>query len=160
MPTKKQRVLRQRAVSWNVLSGNVPSPSMMRIPLVTNTVRLPLVTGGVPFSMNRGVMPGLKHNRDSGAVPGFEHDGEKPASHQMLGSASGKGKVHTCPWCGASNIGCELKGDKRSLWRCLGCNRRWWASADNPRKMAQHRPKLSRQVYQGSFWRRLGGLGG
>jgi len=31
--------------------------------------------------------------------------------------------------------------------------------ADNPQKMTRHRPKLSRQVYQGSFWRKVGGLG-
>ena len=147
MQPKNQRLLPHRAASWNVLSGNVSNPSMMSIPLVTNTVRMPLVTGGVPFSMNRGMMHGLKHG------------GKKHAYHEMPGSASGKSKVHTCPWCGEVNIARELKSDKRSLWRCLGCNRRWWASADNPRKMTRHRPKLSRQVYQGSFWRKVGGLG-
>jgi len=147
MPSKNKRVLLARALSWNVLTGNVSSSAIMGIPLVTNTVRLPLATGGVPFSMNRGVMPGLKHV------------GKKHAYHEMPGSASGKGKDHTCPWCGGSDIARELKGDKRSLWRCLGCNRRWWGLADNPRKMVQHRLKLSRHVYQGSFWRKVGGLG-
>lgn len=172
MQPKNQRLLRQRAVSWNVLSGNVSNPSMMRIPLVTNTVRLPLVTGGVPFSMKRGAMHGLKHDRDSGAVPGFKHDGEKPGGQEMLENASEKDeagipqnaqtlliKDSQCPWCKGSNIARELKGDKRSLWRCLGCNRRWWASGGNPQKVAQHRPKLSQQVYQSSFWKKLGGIG-
>ena len=148
MPSEKQRVLRQRAVSWNVLSGNVSNPNMMKIPLVTNTVRLPLVTGGVPFSMNRGMMHGLKHD-----------DGKKHANQVIPENASKKGNNHTCPWCSQANIARELKSDKCSLWRCLGCNRRWWASADNPRKMTRHRPRLSRQVYQGSFWRKVGGLG-
>ena len=147
MPSKNKRVLPSRALSWNVLSGNVSSPAIMRIPLVTNSVRMPLVTGGVPFSMNRGIMPGLKHV------------GKKHANQAIPKNAYQKGNEHTCPWCGEGNIARELKGDKRSLWRCLGCNRRWWASADNPHKMARHRPKLSRQVYQGSFWRKLGGLG-
>lgn len=147
MPSKNKRVLLARALSWNGLSGGVSSPAIMRIPLVTNTVRLPLVTRGVPFSMNRGVMPGLKHV------------GKKHANQEIPENASQKGNNHTCPRCGGGDIARELKGDKRSLWRCLGCNRRWWASADNPRKMTQHRPKLSRQVYQGSFWRKLGGIG-
>ena len=171
MEPKKQRILPARALSWNVLSGNVSSPTIMKIPLVTNTVRLPLVTGGVPFSMNRGALPGFKH--DSGAVPGLKHDaGKKHASQEMPGNSSEKDKVSVpknaetllvkdsrCPWCGGSNIARELKSDKRSLWRCLGCNRRWWASADNPRELTRHRPKLSRRVYQGSFWRKLGGIG-
>jgi len=97
--------------------------------------------------MNRGVMPGLKHI------------GKKYANQEIPENASRKRKVHTCPWCGEGNIARELKGDKRSLWRCLGCNRRWWASADNPRKMVQHRPKLSQQVYQASFWKKVGGIG-
>ena len=147
MQPKNQRLLPHRAASWNVLSGNVSNPSMMRIPLVTNTVRVPLVTGGVSFSMNRGIMPGLKHVS------------KKQANQEVSRSASGKGRDHTCPWCGEGNIARELKGDKHSLWRCLGCNRRWWAAGDNPRKMTRHRPKLSRQVYQGSFWRKVGGLG-
>jgi len=94
-----------------------------------------------------------------GATPGLKHTGKKPANHEMPGSSSGKGRDGTCPWCGGGDIARELKSDKRSLWRCLGCNRRWWASADNPRKVAQHRPKLSQQVYQGSFWRKVGGIG-
>ena len=147
MLSNNERVLPNRAASWNVLSGNVSSPTIMKIPLVTNTVRMPLVTRGVPFSMNRGIMPGLKH-----VV-------KKPANQEMPENASQKGNNHTCPRCGGDDIARELKGDKRSLWRCLGCNRRWWASADNPRKMTQHRPKLSRHVYQGSFWRKLGGIG-
>lgn len=172
MPSKKRRVLPSRALSWNVLSGNVSSPTIMRIPLVTNTVRMPLVTGGVPFSMNRGEMHGLKHDRDSGAVPGLKHVENKGANQETLENASEKGEVGIrknavtlltkdshCPWCGGSNISREMKANKRSLWRCLGCNRRWWASGDNPRKMTRHRPKLSRQVYQGKFWQRLGGLG-
>jgi len=172
MPSRNKRVLPQRAVSWNVLSGNVSSPSIMRIPLVTNTVRMPLVTGGIPFSMKRGEVHGLKHDRNSGAVPGLKHVGNKGANQETLESTSEKGEVgirrnavtlltkgSRCPWCGESNISREMKANKRSLWRCLGCNRRWWASADNPRKMTQHRPKLSRQVYQGSFWQKLGGIG-
>jgi len=147
MPSKNERVLPARALSSNVLSGDVSSPTIMKIPLVTNTVRLPLVTGGVPFSMNRRVMPGLKH-----VV-------KKPANQEMPENASKKGNDHTCTWCGGGDIACELKGDKRSLWRCLGCNRRWWGSADNPRKIVRNRPKLSRHVYQGSFWRKVGGLG-
>ena len=147
MGAERKRILPTRAASWNVLSGNVSNPSMMRIPLVTNTVRIPLVTGGVPFSMNRGMMPGLKHV------------GKKRANREIPENASEKGKEHTCPWCGEGNIARELKGDKHSLWRCLGCNRRWWASADNPRKIVRNRPKLSRQVYQGTFWRKVGGLG-
>jgi len=97
--------------------------------------------------MNRGEMHGLKHI------------GKKHANREIPENVSTKGKEHTCPWCGEGNVVRELKSDKRSLWRCLGCNRRWWASADNPQKVAQHRPKLSRQVYQGSFWRKLGGIG-
>jgi len=160
MQSKNKRVLPNRAASWNVLSGNVSSPTIMKIPLVTNTVRMPLVTRGVPFSMNRGIMSGLKH------------DGKKGAKQEMLGKVSEKDeagipqnaqtlliKDSHCPWCKGSNIARELKGDKRSLWRCLGCNRRWWASADNPRKIVRNRPKLSRQVYQGTFWRKVGGLG-
>jgi len=158
MPSKNKRRLPSRALSWNVLSGNVSSPTIMRIPLVTNTVRMPLVTGGVPFSMNRGAMHGLKHDRDSGAVPGVKHIGRTGANRE-LGNTSGLAKNSHCPWCGGSNIARELKSDKRSLWRCLGCSRRWWAAGDNPRKMVQHRPKLSRHVYQGSFWRKLGGIG-
>ena len=148
MPSKKKRVLPSRALSWNVLSGNVSSPAIMKIPLVTNTVRMPLVTGGVPFSMNRGAMHGLMHDAE-----------KKRTSQQRPENTSGKGKEHTCPWCGRSNIARELKSDKRSLWRCLGCNRRWWASGDNPRKMTRHRPKLSRRVYQSSVWQKLGGFG-
>jgi len=160
MQSKNKRVLPNRAASWNVLSGNVSSPTIMRIPLVTNTVRMPLVTRGVPFSMNRGIMPGLKH------------DGKKGAKQEKLEKVSEKDEAGIpqnaqtlliedshCPWCKGSNIARELKGDKRSLWRCLGCNRRWWGLADNPRKMVQHRPKLSRRVYQGSFWRKLRGIG-
>ena len=147
MLSKNKRVLPARALSWNVLSGNVSSPAIMRIPLVTNTGRLPLVTGGVPFSLTRGAIPGLKHA------------GKKRTNHEMPGSTLGKGKDYTCPWCGEGNIARELKGDKRSLWRCLDCNRRWWASVDNPRKMVRHRPKLSLQVYQGAFWRKVGGIG-
>ena len=173
MQRKKQRVLPKRALSWNVLSGNVSSPTMMRIPLVTNTVRMPLVTGGVPFSMNRGEMHGLKHDSGSGAMPGLKHDaGKKRTSQQTLENASEKGEVgirknavtllikgSRCPWCGESNMSREMKANKRSLWRCLGCNRRWWASVDNLRKIVRHRPKLSQQVYQGSFWRKVGGIG-
>lgn len=147
MPSKNERLLPARALSWNVLSGNVSSPTIMKIPLVTNTGRLPLVTGGVPFSMTRGVMPGLKHDRKAGA------------NRERLENASGLTKDGSCPWCGEGNIARELKSDKSSLWRCLGCHRRWWASPDNPRKMPQHRPKLSQQVYQGSFWKKLGGIG-
>ncbi len=147
MPSRNQRVLPARALSCDVLSGSVSSPAIMGIPLVTNTVRMPLVTGGVPFSMNRGVVHGLKHI------------GKKYANQQTPENASRKGNGHTCPWCGKDNIARELKSEKRSLWRCLGCNRRWWASVDNPRKMSRHRPKLSRQVYRGSFWRKLGRLG-
>jgi len=147
MPSKNKRLLLARVLSSNVLSGSVSGPSIMRIPLVTNTVRLPLVTGGVPFSMNRGVTPGLKHV------------GKKHANQEIPGNASKEGNNHTCPWCTGGNIARELKGDKRSLWRCLGCNRRWWGLVDNPRKMVQHRPKLSRRVYQGSFWQKLGGIG-
>jgi len=147
MPTKRQRVLRQRAVSWNILSGNVSSPTVMRVPLVTNTVRMPLVTGGVPFSMSRGGMHGLKHV------------GKKRANPEIPENAPEKGKIHTCPWCDSGSIARELKSVRRSLWRCLGCNRRWWASADNPQEMTRHRPKLSRQVCQSSFWRQIGGLG-
>ena len=33
MPSKKKRVLLARALPWNVLSGNVSSPSIMKIPL-------------------------------------------------------------------------------------------------------------------------------
>ena len=172
MPSKKKRVLRQRAVSWNVLSGNVSNPNMMKIPLVTNTVRMPLVTGQIPFSMNRGEMHGLRHDRDSGAVPGLKHVENKAANQETLENASEKGEVgirknavtlltkdSRCPWCGGSNISREMKARKRSLWRCLGCNRRWWASGDNPQKMVRHRPKLSQQVYQASFWRKVGGIG-
>lgn len=147
MPSKNKWVLPARALSRNVLSGNVSSPAIMRIPLVTNTVKMPLVTRGVPFSMNRGVMPGLKHV------------GKKQANPEIPENASPKGNAHTCPWCGGSGIARELKGDKRSLWRCLGCNRRWWGLADNPRKMVQHCPKLSQHVYRGSFWWKLGGIG-
>ena len=159
MQRKKQRVLRQRAVSWNVLSGNVSSPTVMRIPLVTNTGRLPLVTGGVPFSMNRGEMHGLKHDRDSGAVPSLKHDRDEGAKQEIPENTSKKGNGCTCPGCGGSNIARELKSDRRSLWRCLGCNRRWWAAGDNPRKVAQHSPRLSQQVYQQTFWKKVGGIG-
>ena len=147
MPSKNKRVLLARALPRNGLSGGVSNPAIMRIPLVTNTMRLPLVSGGVPFSMNRGVMPGLKHV------------GKKHTNQEMPENASGKGNNYTCHWCGGGDIARQLKGDKRSLWRCLGCNRRWWASADNPRKMVQRRPKLSRHVYQGSFWWNLSGIG-
>lgn len=147
MPSKNKRVLPARALSWNVLSGNVSSPMASRVPLVTSTTRLPLVTGGVPFSMDRGAMPGLKHV------------GKKRANQEMPGNSSGKGKDHTCPWCGGRNIARELKGGKRSLWRCLGCNRRWWAAADNPGEITRHRPRLSPRVYQGSLWRKFGGIG-
>ena len=147
MPSENKRVLPSRAASWNVLSGNISNPSMMRIPLVTNMVRMPLVTGGIPFSMNRGEMHGLKHA------------GKKQANQQMPENASEKGKEHTCPWCGEGNIARELKSDKRSLWRCLGCNRRWWASADNPRKLVRHSPKLRQKVSQVSIWGKVGGIG-
>ena len=147
MPSKNKRLLLARVLSSNVLSGSVSGPSIMRIPLVTNTVRLPLVTGGVPFSMNRGVTPGLKHV------------GKKHANQEIPENASQKGNDHTCPWCGGGDIARELKSDKRSLWRCLGCNRRWWASADNPRKLVRHSPKLRQKVSQVSIWGKVGGIG-
>ena len=108
MPFKNEQLLSDRVLSWNVRRGDVSSPTIMNILLVISIVRMFLVMEGMPFSMNHGIMPGLKHAMDRGA------------KQEMLGSASGRDKDHTCPRCDGSNVACELKSGRRSLWRRLG----------------------------------------
>jgi len=134
-PKKKRGALIARPCSLNLLSGNVSSSSFTRVPLVTRAV---------PFSLTRGMIG----RKQAGIPGGTMKRANRPSTDTKL-----------CPWCGETGIRTEMKSGKRALWACLGCQKRWWASLDDPAEVVRARLRLRRGVFAGTIWERFGGFG-